>query len=99
RDLCGAGLARSGEAEPIAAGAVRHRIAALIAAEPPLAPLSDARLAAMLAGQGIRIARRTVAKYREQQGLPPGSARLARARLRDAGGKAGQGRAPRAPHG
>ncbi len=99
RDLCGAGLARSGEAEPIAAGAVRHRIAALIAAEPPLAPLSDARLAAMLAGQGIRIARRTVAKYREQQGLPPASARLARARLRDAGGKAGQGRGPSAPHG
>ena len=81
RDLCGAGLRQEGQDEPIAAGAVRHRIAAMIAAEPPHAPLSDVRIAALLAGQGIAIARRTVAKYREQQGVPAAAARRARSRL------------------
>ncbi len=60
-----------GEGE-VAAGAIRARLSALIAAEDPRRPLSDAALARALAeaGQG-EPARRTVAKYRGMLGLPP----------------------------
>jgi len=50
--------------------AVRHRIRALIEAESPDAVLSDDELAALLRREGITIARRTVAKYRESWGIP-----------------------------
>jgi len=49
---------------------VKERIRELIAAEDPHRPLSDARVARQLNRQGIRIARRTVAKYREEMGIP-----------------------------
>ena len=42
----------------------------LIDAENPVKPLSDAQISAALAARGIRCARRTVAKYRYQQGIP-----------------------------
>jgi RNA polymerase sigma-54 factor len=41
----------------------------------PGKPLSDAQLAAMLADEGVRVARRTVAKYREALGLAASSER------------------------
>lgn len=50
-------------------------VRALIAAEPPARPLSDAMLARALAAQGIAVSRRTVAKYRDRLGLPPAAAR------------------------
>ena len=43
----------------------------LVAAEDPRKPLSDARLADTLKADGVPVARRTVAKYREELGLPP----------------------------
>jgi RNA polymerase sigma-54 factor len=49
---------------------VKERIRALIAEEEPRRPLSDARVARQLNRLGIRIARRTVAKYREELGIP-----------------------------
>ncbi len=49
---------------------VRDRIKELIATEDPRRPLSDARVARQLNRLGIRIARRTVAKYREEMGIP-----------------------------
>ncbi len=49
---------------------VRDRIKELITAEDPRRPLSDARVARQLNRLGIRIARRTVAKYREEMGIP-----------------------------
>lgn len=52
-----------------AAQAVKHRIKQLIDAEEPKKILSDDKLVALLDGEGIRIARRTVAKYREAMGL------------------------------
>ncbi|MBL4918808.1 RNA polymerase factor sigma-54 [Szabonella alba] len=55
----------------LSAAALRARIAALIAAEDPATPLGDDRLAALLSADGVAIARRTVAKYRDQQGIPP----------------------------
>ncbi|HEX7388597.1 MAG TPA: RNA polymerase factor sigma-54 [Acidiphilium sp.] len=63
--------------ETHSAEAVRHRIAALIGAEPPAAILSDDALAGLLQKEGIDIARRTVAKYREALRIP-GSAQRKR---------------------
>jgi len=51
--------------------AIRALIKQLVAAEDPNAPLSDSRLAQVLGEQGIVVARRTVAKYRESLQIPP----------------------------
>ena len=59
--------ADGGEAH--SAEAVRHRIKALIEAEPPKDTLSDDRIVEILKADGIDIARRTVAKYREGMGV------------------------------
>lgn len=63
---------RLGGAE-IGGVAVRAMVKRLIDAEPPAAPLADDVIAGLLARQGVRVARRTVAKYRDQ--LSIGSAR------------------------
>jgi RNA polymerase sigma-54 factor len=55
--------------------AIRARIRRLIADEDSTRPLSDAQLAELLAGEGIKVARRTVAKYRESLGLASSSER------------------------
>ena len=52
------------------AEAVRHRIKAMIDAETPDAVLSDDRIVELLGEQDIKIARRTVAKYREAMRIP-----------------------------
>ena len=52
------------------ATAVRALMKELIAAEDPRAPLSDAELARLLAQQGLRVARRTITKYRALMRLP-----------------------------
>jgi RNA polymerase sigma-54 factor len=52
------------------AESVRHRIKALINTEKPQAILSDDKIVAMLRSDGIDIARRTVAKYREALRIP-----------------------------
>ncbi|MBL9050620.1 MAG: RNA polymerase factor sigma-54 [Tabrizicola sp.] len=61
-----------------AAGALRDRLARLVADEDPDAPLSDEALAAALAEGGAPIARRTVAKYRTMLNLPPAHRRRRR---------------------
>ncbi len=50
---------------------VKERIARIIDAEPPQKPYSDAAIVKMLEEEGIKIARRTVAKYREELGILP----------------------------
>ena len=55
--------------------AIRAKIRKLIREEDPAAPLSDSRIAEMLSGEGIPVARRTVAKYRETMGLAPSNER------------------------
>ena len=55
--------------------AIRALIRKLIAAENPRKPLSDSRLAQLLAEQGIKVARRTIAKYRDSLYIPPSSER------------------------
>ena len=57
--------AADGDTEAHSSEAVRHRIRQLIDAEKPTAILSDDKLVEKLKEQGIDIARRTVAKYRE----------------------------------
>ena len=55
--------------------AVRAVLRKLIASENPVRPLSDQKLKEILSNQGIRIARRTVAKYREAMAIPSSTER------------------------
>jgi RNA polymerase sigma-54 factor len=63
------------DGEDVSSVAIRARIRKLIGDETPDKPLSDAQLAAVLAGEGVKVARRTVAKYREALGLASSSER------------------------
>ena len=74
RSFFGAALSAA-EGESVSAGRIRARIRALIAAEDPRKPLSDAKLASLLEAEGFHIARRTIAKYRDQLKLLPASLR------------------------
>lgn len=64
------------------AAAVSSRIRAIVEAETAATVASDGRIAAILEEDGIRIARRTVAKYRDAMRIPPSALRR---RLRRAG--------------
>lgn len=55
--------------------AIRAVIKKLIAAENVQKPLSDDKIAQLLAEQGVQVARRTVAKYREAMSIPPSNER------------------------
>ncbi|SCY42159.1 RNA polymerase factor sigma-54 [Pseudomonas flexibilis] len=55
--------------------AIRAIIKKLVAAENAKKPLSDSKIASLLEEQGIQVARRTVAKYRESLGIAPSSER------------------------
>ena len=66
------GTASGGECSSTA---IRAFIRKLLAAENHKKPLSDNKIAAVLADQGINVARRTVAKYREAMGVPPSNER------------------------
>jgi RNA polymerase sigma-54 factor len=57
--------------------AIRALIKQLVAAEDTKAPLSDARISQILGEQGIVVARRTIAKYRESLQIPPVNQRKA----------------------
>ncbi|MCX0153173.1 RNA polymerase factor sigma-54 [Escherichia coli] len=54
---------------------IRALVKKLIAAENPAKPLSDSKLTSLLSEQGIMVARRTVAKYRESLSIPPSNQR------------------------
>jgi len=58
--------------------AVRAKIRKLIGAENPAKPLSDSKIAALLAEDGVNVARRTVAKYREGMKISSSSERKVR---------------------
>lgn len=55
--------------------AIRALVKKLIAAENPAKPLSDSKLTSLLSEQGIMVARRTVAKYRDSLSIPPSNQR------------------------
>lgn len=79
-------IAGTGGGEAHSAEAVRHRLKALVDAEDPGRTLSDDKLVAAMRVEGIEIARRTVAKYRETMGIPS-SAQRRRRKLVGAVGK------------
>jgi len=58
-----------GDGQGTSSTAIRAKIRKLIREEDPANPLSDSRLAEILSGEGIPVARRTVAKYREGLGI------------------------------
>ena len=61
----------SASGAPFSATAARELIGSIIASEVPGQPLSDAQIAGLLAAQGLRIARRTVTKYRQMLRIAP----------------------------
>lgn len=62
----------------VSATVVKHRIKAFVQAEDPAKPLSDEAIAGLLERDGIKVARRTVNKYREEIRIPPASQRRRR---------------------
>ena len=64
--------AEGGECSSIA---IKAMIKKLVTAENPKKPLSDAKLCDLIANQGIVVARRTIAKYREQMNIGPSNER------------------------
>jgi len=74
RRFFSAGLPTRGGGE-ISVYRVQQRVKALIESEPAGRPISDQAISDRLRAEGIEIARRTVAKYRESLGIPPSSQR------------------------
>lgn len=62
----------------VASTSIKRRIKELVRDEDPRHPLSDQRLAEILAAEGVVVARRTVAKYREELAIEPSWARRQR---------------------
>ena len=61
----------SKEGQEISNSGIRETIQQLIANEPPNKPLSDSAIEKQLKEKGIKVARRTIAKYRDQLGILP----------------------------
>jgi RNA polymerase sigma-54 factor len=68
----------SASGEDQSSTSVRAKIRKLIGAENPSKPLSDSKIASLLADEGIKVARRTVAKYREAMNITSSSERRQR---------------------
>lgn len=66
------GTAAGGE---FSSTAIRALIRKMVAAENPRKPLSDSKIAQSLGDEGINVARRTIAKYRESLNIPPSNER------------------------
>ncbi|TDB39694.1 MAG: RNA polymerase sigma-54 factor [Actinobacteria bacterium] len=69
---------RTASGMDVAATTVKRRIRELLEAEDATKPLSDQKLAEALSAEGVDVARRTVAKYREEIGIEPSWARKRR---------------------
>jgi RNA polymerase sigma-54 factor len=59
------------DGETVASENIRDRVRQLVQAENPVKPLSDNKISEILARENIQVARRTVAKYRDQMGILP----------------------------
>ena len=68
----------SSSGDDVSATVVKHKIKSLVQAENPAKPLSDEAIAGLLERDGIKVARRTVNKYREELKIPPASRRRRR---------------------
>ena len=65
----------SDEGDDYSSTAIHALIKKLIADEDPRKPLSDSKIVSLLADQGVNVARRTIAKYRESLNIPPSNQR------------------------
>lgn len=65
----------SGDSGEVSSTAIRALIKKLVAEENPKKPLSDSKIAGLLEEQGIQVARRTIAKYRESLNIASSSER------------------------
>lgn len=65
----------SGDSGEVSSTAIRALIKKLVAEENPRKPLSDSKIAGLLEEQGIQVARRTIAKYRESLNIASSSER------------------------
>lgn len=63
------GLESSHNSEKMSSKSIKHMLEGMIAEEDPTRPLSDEQIAQMFKKKGIRISRRTVAKYRQELGI------------------------------
>jgi RNA polymerase sigma-54 factor len=61
--------------EAVSSVTIKDKIKKMIEAEDPAHPLSDSRIAELLGHEGLPLARRTVAKYREELRIPPSNLR------------------------
>ncbi|MDP2182307.1 MAG: RNA polymerase sigma-54 factor, partial [Actinomycetota bacterium] len=62
----------------VAATSIKHRLRELVQTEDSVKPFSDQKLAGLLSDEGVTVARRTVAKYREELQIEPSWARRRR---------------------
>lgn len=80
RDLmCASAPAARRQEDPLSVQAVLEKMRAIVAAENPARPLSDAAIAERLLPEGAALARRTVAKYRGLAGIAPRATRRKKA--------------------
>ncbi len=63
-------LMSSGQADGVSSASVKAQLKYLIERENPLSPQTDQQLADQLKQSGIRVSRRTIAKYREELNIP-----------------------------
>jgi RNA polymerase sigma-54 factor len=61
--------------DAVSSVSIKDRIRKLVDAEDATRPLSDSRIAELLAAEGLQLARRTVAKYREELRIPSSAMR------------------------
>lgn len=73
-----AGGYRTSTGLDIASTSIKQRLRELVGEEDAAKPLSDQKLAELLSAEGVTVARRTVAKYREELGIEPSWARRRR---------------------
>ena len=69
---------RTTQGMDVAATSIKQRLRELVREEDPAKPVSDQRLAELLSEEGVTVARRTVAKYREELHIEPSWARRRR---------------------
>ncbi len=81
KEFFSASIPSSEESDKHAASAVREALKKLISTEVSNKPLSDEKIADVLSHQGIEVARRTVAKYRDMLSIPSSAERKRRSKL------------------
>ena len=81
KEFFSASIPSSEESDKHAASAVREALKKLISTEVSNRPLSDEKISDVLSNQGIDVARRTVAKYRDMLSIPSSAERKRRSKL------------------